>query len=391
MPNELDNQLQEIARQVASLKRNKKYPEERKPKIIVCGGTGGGKTTSINTLFGKKVGQVGHFSFGTEKDEVFVWESNSDHIRIVDLPGLGQNQEKDKEFVEMYKKHIKDSDGFIVIVAPPRPAEDATIQTLKLLLSCGVPNKNIILGYNKLSHLNYDKNGKDLQVELDGLRGPVQHLEAVKEAKKVFFEDLKREFRHDTFQAEQIIEFDSKSGWNLHAILKKIVDNLPSDTLLMVSRSAEQAFDEAKKREQEKLDEERKSIIQQKKALQILQERIIKQDVILKKQGEVSKPDIIKAEPSKLESSKPDVNKLELDKVEKKRQNLIERKKQQEKELEQQKKNADEREKAIGEFDKKSQDTRSIIVKTFLGGLGIFLTKLLEEGAKKILELLVKK
>jgi hypothetical protein len=132
---------------------------------------------------------------------------------------------------------------------PPRPAEEVTIRTLQLLLSCGVPNKNIVLGYNKLSHLNYEKNGRELQVEFDGLISPkIHHLEAIKEAKKVFFEDLKREFRHDTFQAEQIVEFDSRSGWNLHAILKKIVDNLPSDTLLMVSRSAEQAFDEAKKR-----------------------------------------------------------------------------------------------------------------------------------------------
>jgi thiol:disulfide interchange protein len=144
------------------------------------------------------------------------------------------------------------------------------------------------------------------------------------------------------------------------------------------------------------LDEERKSIIQQQKALQILQERIIKQDVILKKQGEVSKADVnkpeaIKAEISKPEASKPDVSKLELDKIEKERQNLIEQRKQQEKEIEQQKKIADEREKAIGEFDKKSQETRSVIVKTFLGGLGIFLTKLLEEGAKKILEFLIKK
>lgn len=377
MPRELDNQLQEVARQVKSLKKNKRCPKERKPKIIVCGGTGGGKTTSINTLFGKRVGKVGHFSFGTEKDEVFVWESNSDHIRIVDLPGLGQNQEKDEEFVAMYKKHIKDSDGFIVIVSPPRPAEDTTIQTLKLLFSCGVPSKNIVLGYNKLSHLNYNKNGHALQVELDGLIGPKkQHLEAIDKAKKVFYADLKREFRHDTFQEEQIIEFDSKSGWNLHAILKKIVDNLPSNTLLMVSRSAEQAFDEAKKRELAKLNEERKSITQQQKVLQILQKRIIKQGGNSKKKVEVGKTKVSKSEVAKRE---------------KEWQDLIEQKKQTEKELEQQKKIADEREKAIGEFNKKSQDTHSTIIKTFLGGLGIFLTTLLEEGAKKILELLLRR
>lgn len=42
--------------------RGVQLPKQRKPNIAICGQTGVGKTTTINTLFSKEVGAVGDFS-----------------------------------------------------------------------------------------------------------------------------------------------------------------------------------------------------------------------------------------------------------------------------------------------------------------------------------------
>ena len=44
--------------------RGVQLPKQRKPNIVICGQTGVGRPTTINTLFGREVGAVGDFSRG---------------------------------------------------------------------------------------------------------------------------------------------------------------------------------------------------------------------------------------------------------------------------------------------------------------------------------------
>src|SRR5215472_15184465 len=110
---------------IAVFERNQqRFPAQRKPNILVCGQIGVGKTSTINTLFGKEVGKVGYFSRGTQGDELYEWESRGHSIDVVDLPGLGDSRQRDKEYATMYRRRVPDADGFIIVVNPPRPASE---------------------------------------------------------------------------------------------------------------------------------------------------------------------------------------------------------------------------------------------------------------------------
>jgi predicted GTPase len=252
----------------------KKYrhhlPEQRKPNILICGKIGNGKTTTINTIFGKKVGKVGHFSRGTDKDEVYEWQADTENINIVDLPGLGDSEKNDKIFQEIYRKHVKQADGFIIVVSPPRPAEYGTLKTAKLLIECGVSSKHIIFGFNKLSSLRYQDNDRLQQVQLDGLIGPTtpSHVKAIADAKEIFLNDLRKEIPEASFLENQIIEYDSLSGWNLHKMLHAVIEILPFEALAKLRSVTAEAQKEVKKKEEEQLKRELELIREQQEYLQ---------------------------------------------------------------------------------------------------------------------------
>ncbi len=245
-------------------------PEEKKPTILVCGKMGVGKTTTINTIFGSEVGAVGHITRGTSHDEVYEWESNTDeNINIIDLPGLGDSPKHDREFKEMYARRIKEADAFLVLVAPPRPAEAGTLKTIKLLLNNKVPSKCIIIGYNKLGELtnhHEKKNGTLKKVQMDGLIGPVKitDINVIKEAKLALLKDLNDEIPKANFKESQIIEFDSYSGWNMHELLGAAVNVLPWYSALCFRKAANKAAMDVKKKEREKVRKERAKLEHEK-------------------------------------------------------------------------------------------------------------------------------
>jgi predicted GTPase len=236
-----DDQDDEAAAQefLALLKKHAdRLPTQRKPNILVCGGTGSGKTTSINTLFGREVGNVGYFTRGTDHDELYEWESQGQNIDVVDLPGLGDTKKRDREYREIYRRRVEQADGFIVVVAGPRPASEATLSCVKVLLSCGVEPERIVFAYNKLSALMVPVRGRMHQVALDGLAGPASKVDEqiIEEARRAFNADIRQEIHGgklaNRFPLDRVIAYDAFSGWNLFPVLGAVLETLPGDALV---------------------------------------------------------------------------------------------------------------------------------------------------------------
>lgn len=86
------------------------------PKIGILGKTGVGKSSLCNALFGKDVAPISHVESCTRKVQEISVRVGSGNIKLVDLPGIGESQDRDREYQDLYSKHLPEFDALLWIL-----------------------------------------------------------------------------------------------------------------------------------------------------------------------------------------------------------------------------------------------------------------------------------
>lgn len=194
---------------------------KKSPTLMVCGKVGNGKRTTINTILGQDAKQMGFYTIGSRSENVYCWESFSEIVNFVNLPSFGDLLIENRRLGLIYQDKIIKSDAIIIVVAPPKPIDIHTTETIKAILNFGVSSNKIIIGYNKIMHLEFsDLKGTRRPIDIDGLSGPDTDGRAMIEiAKRSLLNELRGKFPNHEFGMNQIIAYDAYSGWNIHGLL----------------------------------------------------------------------------------------------------------------------------------------------------------------------------
>jgi predicted GTPase len=132
-----------------------KKAKNQKINILLVGGTGVGKSSTINALFGRYEAEVG---VGQNPETTEIGNYNLENITIWDSPGLGDSSENDKVYANKIKtllqrKNINNEciiDMVLVIIDGSSRQLESTYKLIKDILVSNIDKERIVIGINQI-------------------------------------------------------------------------------------------------------------------------------------------------------------------------------------------------------------------------------------------------
>lgn len=124
------------------------------PKVGVFGVTGVGKSSLCNALFGKDVAAVSDVAACTrEPKEIFIGSEGAG-IKLVDVPGVGETIERDKEYFALYEKLAPELDLIIWVIKADDRAYAQAEKAYKEILEPNLEKCPVVFVINQVDKLN---------------------------------------------------------------------------------------------------------------------------------------------------------------------------------------------------------------------------------------------
>lgn len=206
---------------------------DRAPVVAIIGKAGVGKTTTINNLFDvddfvaevlsfEQKGYIGDVRRGTTKAIRKRFDLKIGiGLDIIDLPGLGDDIRKDKEFEEIYRQILPQCDIILYVLKADNRTlgEDERILQNIVLPSCD--KKKIIIAVNQVDILGENEGLHwDTRINLPDERQEELIKIKQKDIAAMFSEDL-------DVDADKIVCYSAIKRYHLLELLHSIVKTTP--------------------------------------------------------------------------------------------------------------------------------------------------------------------
>lgn len=120
------------------------------PTIGLMGKTGAGKSSLINALFQSALSPVSNVSGCTRQAQLFNMTINNHTLTFIDLPGVGESLERDKEYHQLYRNLLPELDLIIWVLKADDRAWSSDEQCYRFLTEqCGYQSEQFLFVLNQ--------------------------------------------------------------------------------------------------------------------------------------------------------------------------------------------------------------------------------------------------
>ncbi len=189
------------------------------PKVAFFGKTGSGKSSLCNSIFGQDVAEVADTESCTrEPQEYLLKMSGTKSIILLDVPGVGETDDKDHEYAQLYKSLLPHVDLLLWVIKADDRAFSIDERIWKTLVAefidSGCP---VFIVINQVDKLNPVREWNTVE----NTPGPTQ-MKLVKE--KVGSISL-----HFDCLQDQVIPVSAAERYNISRLVEEIVFALPNE------------------------------------------------------------------------------------------------------------------------------------------------------------------
>lgn len=217
---------QEILERInAELNRVRNYT----PKVGIFGDTGVGKSSLCNALFGKDIAKISNVEACTRHpQEILVGDKGKGGIVLVDVPGVGEDPARHKEYIELYKSLVPNLDLVLWAIKSDDRKYLSAIDVYNEVLLPSIQKCPVVFVITQADKI---EPYREWNIN-ENKPGPNQEKNIALKAN-----DISSRFNIPT---NKIIAISSSDGYNLVELVNRVVEVLPNEKKYSFTRETKE-------------------------------------------------------------------------------------------------------------------------------------------------------
>ncbi|WP_413499326.1 GTPase family protein [Buttiauxella gaviniae] len=213
------------------------------PVIGIMGKTGAGKSSLCNALFRSPVSAVSHTSACTREPLRFTLQAGERKVTLIDLPGVGENLERDVEYEALYQRILPELDLVLWLIKADDRALTPDCDFYFRMLSPGSAGRDKVLFV--LTQADKIEPSREWSCFLNQPSEQQQkHIEEKQRAVQSMFRT----------PSLPVIAVSSATGWHLPELVENLFQSLPARASSAFSSVIKQQYRTQKIEEQSSQD-----------------------------------------------------------------------------------------------------------------------------------------
>lgn len=196
------------------------------PRVGIFGKTGAGKSSLCNAVFGQDICEISDIDACTRSPQEIILSMGRKGVKLIDVPGVGESRERDKEYAELYKNLLPELDIVLWVLKGDDRAFSSDEQfytaLVKPYISVGLPFLVVLNQVDKIEpYFEWDREAR---------RPSQKQVHNIDEKRKVVASKFDLSIAH-------VIPVSANEKYGLVELVDQVVHSLPNDKKVIVLKN----------------------------------------------------------------------------------------------------------------------------------------------------------